>query len=108
MYEILQRVHKHVLKSPRLHRALPSPPRIAFRNVKTIRDKLGRSKLKEFTYKDTGINICGHSNCNICKILESRDQFESTVNKKKYRINFPFDYNSCCVVYLLTCKVCLK
>ena len=30
------------------------------------------------------------------------------VTKKKYRINFPFDCNSCCVVYLLTCKVCLK
>ena len=108
MYEILQGAHKYVLKSTRLHSALPSLPRVAFRNAKTIRDKPVSSKLKEFTYKDAGINICGHSNCDICKILESGDQFESTVTKKYYCINFPFDCNSCCVVYLLTCKVCLK
>ena len=101
-------VHKHVPIPPRLHSALPSPPRVAFRNAKTIRDKLVRSKLKEFIYKDTGINICGHSDCDICKILESGDQFESTGAKKKYRIDFRFDCNSCCVVYLLTCKLCRK
>ena len=106
VYEILQRAYKHILKPPRLLSALPSPPRVAFRNAKTIRDKLVRSKLKEFIY--TGINICCHSNCDICKILENGDRFESTVTKKKYRINFPFDCNSICLVYLLTCKVYLK
>ena len=62
-----------------------------FENTKTIRDKLLRSKLKEFVCKDAGTNICGHSNCDICKIFESGDQFESKVTKKKYRINFAFD-----------------
>ena len=51
LYEILQRARKHVLKSPGLHRALPSPPRIAFRNPKRIRDKLVHSKLKDIIYK---------------------------------------------------------
>ena len=46
VYKILQRAHKHVLKSPRLLSALTSPPRVAFQNGKTIRDKLVRSKLK--------------------------------------------------------------
>ena len=32
-----------------------------------------------------------HSNSGICKILENGDQFDSTVTKKKYQINFPFD-----------------
>ena len=45
LYEVLLRVHKHVLKSPRLHSALPSQSRVAFRNPKTIRSKLVRSKL---------------------------------------------------------------
>ena len=67
-----------------------------------------RSKLEEFIYKNGGTNICGRSNCDICKILESGDQFESTITKKKYHISFPFDFNSCYLVYLLTCKVCLK
>ena len=37
LYQILRRAHKHVLKSPRLHSALPSTPRGDFRNSKTIR-----------------------------------------------------------------------
>ena len=65
MHETLRRAHKHILKSPRLHSGLPSPPRVAFRNPKTIRDKLVRSKLKEFIYKDAAINICGNFNCDI-------------------------------------------
>ena len=105
MYEILRRAHKHLPKSPRL---LSAQPRVAFRNPKTPKDKLVRSKLKEFIHKDGGTNICGHSNCDICKISESGDQFESKVTKKKYRSNFKFDCNSCYVVYLLTCKLCLN
>ena len=63
LYEILRRANKHVLKSPRRHSGLP--PRLAFRNPKTIRDKLVRSKFEEFIYKDAGTNICGHSNCDV-------------------------------------------
>ena len=81
---------------------------MAFQNPKTIRKKLIRSELKEFIYEDDSTNTCGHSNCNTSKILKSGDQFESTITKKKYHINFPFDCNSCYVVYLLTCTVCLK
>ena len=84
LYEILRRAHKDVLKSPRLHKDLTSPPNVAFWNSKTITNKLVRSELKEFIYKDAGTNIYDHSNCDICKIYESGDQFESTVNKKKY------------------------
>ena len=36
LYGILRRAHKHVLKPPRLHSALPSPPKVAFQNPKTI------------------------------------------------------------------------
>ena len=45
LYETLRRAHKHVLKSPRLHSALPSPPGVASWHPKTIRDKLVFSKL---------------------------------------------------------------
>ena len=34
-------------------------------------------------------------------IFEGGDWFKYKVTKKKYRINFPFDCNRCCVVYLL-------
>ena len=48
-------------------------------------------KLKEFIYKDAGINICGHSYFDLCKIFEKGDHFEKTVTKKKYCIHFPLD-----------------
>ena len=56
MYEILQKVHRHTLKSQRLTVALPSPPRLALRNVKTLKDHLVRSKLKT-TYEKPGVAI---------------------------------------------------
>ena len=40
LYEVLLRAHKHVLKSPKLHSALPSQTRVAYSNPKTIRYKL--------------------------------------------------------------------
>ena len=82
-YEVLLRPHKHVLKSPGLHGALPSQTRVASWNPKTIRDKLVLSKLKKFIYKDAGINICGHSNFDICKIFEKGDQ-EKPFGKNDY------------------------
>ena len=46
VFDVLKRAHRHVQKSPVLQAVLPKPPRIAFRNPKTLRDKLVRSKLK--------------------------------------------------------------
>ena len=51
VYETLRRTLKHVPKSPRLHSALPLSPWVAFRNAKTIKHKLVRSKLKKLFVK---------------------------------------------------------
>ena len=108
VYEILQKAHRHTLKSPRLAAVLPAPPRLAFRNSKTLRDKLVRSRLRTGNDKAPGIYKCGNKRCEICNLLELGDTFSSTVTNKEYRLNFPFDCNSHCVVYLLTCKICKK
>ena len=41
---------------------LPKPPRIAFRNPKTLRDKLVRSKLKLTDDAERGNFPCGRGN----------------------------------------------
>ena len=46
VFDVLKRAHRHVKKSPVLKAVLPKPPRIAFCNPKTLRDKLVLSKLK--------------------------------------------------------------
>ena len=40
--------------------------------------------------------------------LYASNQFRSTVTGEVYKMNFHFNCNSDCVVYLLTCKVCAK
>ena len=74
VYEILQKVYRHTLKSQRLTAILPSPPELAFRNGKTLKDHLVRSKLKT-TYEKPGVTICGRKNCEICHILHQGDTF---------------------------------
>ena len=56
--EILQKTHRHTLKSQRLTAVLPSSPRLVFRNAKTLKDHLVRSKLKT-TYEKPGVTIRG-------------------------------------------------
>ena len=51
---------------------------------------------------------CSRKNCDICNILYPSNQFRSTVTGEVYKMNFYFNCNSDCVVYLLTCKICAK
>ena len=63
VHEILRKAHRHTLKSPRLQYVLPTPPRVAFRNDKSLKDQLVISKLKNpnrigpASYKCTS-NLC--------------------------------------------------
>ena len=110
VHEILKKAHRHTTRSPSLSAVLPSPPRVAFRNPKTLKDHLVRSKLKirDSNDEENGIYKCGSINCNICNVLYLSNEFRSTVTGKRYHINFVFDCNSINVIYLLTCKRCRK
>ena len=74
VHEILRKVHRYVLNSQRLSAVLPSPPRVTFRNPKTLRDRLVHSKLK-VDKEEPGVYKCGHSNCEICNVLKLVDEF---------------------------------
>ena len=107
VYKILKRAHRNTLKSQFLTVVLPSPPQLAFRNAKTLKDHLVRSKLKT-TYEKPGVTIWGRKSCEICHILHQGDTFKSLNTGTQYNINFSFNCNSRNVVYLLTCKICEK
>ena len=108
VFNVLKSAHRFIEKSPTLKAVLPKPPRVAFRNPKTLRDKLVISKIRENDEEERGNFPCGHSNCEICKILEPGKEFKSTVTGEVFKMNFHFDCNSVCVVYLLTCRICKK
>ena len=58
---------------------LPKPSRIAFRNPKTLRDKLVRSKLKLTDDTEPGNFPCGKGIREFCNILKPDKQFKSRI-----------------------------
>ena len=110
VHKILKKAQRHTIRSPRLGALLPSPFRVPFRNPKTLKDHLVRSKLKirDSNNEENGIYKCGNINCDICNVLYLSNEFQSTVTGKRYHINFKLDCNSINVIYLLTCKRCRK
>ena len=106
MFNVLKSAHRFIEKSLALKAVLPKPPHVAFRNPKTLRDKLVRSKIRQNDEEERRNFPCGHSNCGMCKILEPGKEFKSTVTGEVFKINFHFDCNRICVVYLLTCRIC--
>ena len=108
MFNVLKFDHRFIEKSSALKAVLPKPPRVPFRNSKTLRDKLVKSKIRQNDEEERGNFPCGQSNCEMCKILEPGKEFKSTVFGEVFKMNFHFDCNSICVVYLLTCRICEK
>jgi len=96
------------LKSEQLSSIVTKPPRVTFRNSKTLRDYLVRSKLSSSNQEEKGVFKCGRSNCQVCPLFKLGNVFESTNSRETYVINFKFGCNSENVIYLLTCKVCQK
>ena len=108
VFNILKSAHCFIEKSHALKVVVPRPPRVAFPDPKTLRDKSVRSKIRQNDEEEKENFSCGHSNCEICKILEPWKEFKSTVTGEVFKMNFHFDCNNICVVYLLTCRICKK
>ena len=62
-FNILKSAHCFIEKSPALKAALSKQPRVAFRNTKTSREKLVRSKIRQNDKEEKGNFPCRHSNC---------------------------------------------
>ena len=78
-------------------------PRVAFRNPKTLKDHLVRSKLK---IRDS--NDEDNTNCDIHNVLYLSIEFQITLTGKRCHIKIKFNCNSINVIYLSTCKRCRK
>ena len=50
---------------------------------------------------------CKGKRCEVCLNVEETC-FSSSVTNETYKINHQFECNEKCLVYLLTCKQCLK
>ena len=84
--EIWKKARRHTIRSTRLNAVFPSPPRVAFRNPKTLKDHLVRPKLKirDSNDEENGIYKCGNINCDICNVLYLSNEFQSAVTGMQY------------------------
>ena len=80
VFDVLKKAHRHAQNSPMLKAVLPKLLRVAFRNPKTLRDKLVRSKLKSTDYTEQGNFTWGRGNCEICNILKPKKKFKNSGN----------------------------
>ena len=101
------RAHHHILQaSDRLKRAVPSPPIIAFRRPRSLRDLLVHAEIKPLTRRAPGNSRCGASRCKTCPILLTTKEFTSHSTGRKYTIRTSATCKSSNVIYLIQCKKC--
>ena len=82
-------------------------PMATFRSARKLSSYLVKAKL----YPIERIVIshkCKGKRCEVCLNIQETSCFSSSVTNETYKINHQFDCNEKCLVYLLTCKNCLK
>ena len=82
-------------------------PMVSFCIARKFSSYLVRAKLYPLKRK-VGSFECKGKRCHTCLNVNEMDSFASSVTKEEYKINHCFDCNEKCLIYLLTCKVCLK
>ena len=53
-----------------------------------------------------GCTPCGKSRCQVCNFMCDSATFTSHLTDKEYKLNFPFNFDSSNVVYLMECMWC--
>ena len=80
-----------------------SKPMVSFRSAKKLSSHLVRAKKRK-----VGSFKCKGKRCQTSLNVNETNSFASSVTKEEYKINHCFNCNEKCLIYLLTCKVCLK
>ncbi|XP_071177436.1 uncharacterized protein [Mytilus edulis] len=90
-----------------LKEIFPSPPVIAYRRPKNLKDILVTSKVKKHETSKFGCyKQCGRRNCKCCKAANTDHSFSSTVTKQRYNIYVTSNCKTENSIYILTCGTC--
>ena len=80
---------------------------VSFGSPRNLSSYLVSAKLYPME-RNTGSCKCKGNRCQVCLNVSETETFTSTVTHTSYKINHSFDCNDKCLIYLLTCKTCLK
>ena len=102
------RKHIHLLyMNEEVKKVFQPGPMVSFRSPRNLSSYLVRAKLYPMERK-TGFCKCKGNRCQVCLNVSETETFTSTVTHTSYKINHSFDCNDKCLIFLLTCKTCLK
>ena len=82
-------------------------PITSFRSARKLSSYLVRAKLYPLE-RSVGSVQCKGKRCQTCHNVKETQTFTSTTTDKTFKINHQLNCNDKCLVYLLTCNVCLK
>ena len=82
-------------------------PMISFRSARKLSSYLVREKLYPLE-RTVGLAQCKGKRCQTCHNVKEAETFTSTTMGKTFKVNHKLNCNGKCLVYLLTCNVCLK
>ena len=97
---------KGIHTSERLRRVFPSPPLIAFRRPRNLKDILVRATLTPILYEPPGNRPCGIPRCRTCPILLATDEFSSSTTGEKFKVKTKASCKSSNIIYLIECRRC--
>ena len=103
----ITRQHQHLLQlSERMKKAVPTPPIIAYRRPKNLRDLLTRAELKPPPQLVPGNKPCGRPRCKTRPTLMATDMFTSKTSGKSYNMRSSTTCKTANLIYLIQCKKC--
>ena len=108
--KILRDLHPILESLKRCKNAINSVPFAAFRKPKSLGDFLVRTKVDNRVSKNLllGNVKCSSRRCEVCKYMDESSHFKSSQDDRRYSINYNLNCNSSNVVYLMTCKKCVR
>ena len=82
-------------------------PMITFRSARKISSYLARVKIYPLE-RTIGSVQCKRKRCQTCRNVKETETFTNTTTGKAFKINHKLNCSDKCLVYLLSCNVCLK
>ena len=82
-------------------------PMVFFYSARKLSSYLVREKLYPLERSVSSVQ-CKGKRCQTCHNVKQTETFTSTTTGKAFKINHKLNCNDKCLVYLLTCNVCLR
>ena len=106
--KILKKHWGVMVKDPYLKKVFPSPPMVAYRRPKNLRNFLIKAKIPPNPPQrekrcPPGMKKCNGNLCETCPFVLETRTFQGPFNNKKVDINSPLNCSSSNVVYCLKC-----